>query len=245
MQLPPAVIDTGRRAAAFVYESPWQTKAIMGGGLLVLAWYLGRGDKPPIPDTPENREWLARVLMTEQSFAKHPINYDEWGGIAWVAINRAARKGHGSIKKAVLTSGWFGATPPARMRSGKLLTSGRGPLAVEYVNRIFDGRETNPIGKRWHFVHPCGMPRCSKTEWVRRAKTKTRKCQWIWGCGTRWMPLWAVAKSAGGKAQFDPQRTGAAVFAEAEAEPEYGSTHDYRLAYDTEAARGLVGIRRG
>ena len=177
-------------------------------GLWFILRWLFTGDKPPVADTPGNREWLARVLMTEQSFPGRGVNYGEWGGIAWVAINRAARRST-TIKKAVLTSDWFGTSPPARMVSKSLLTRGNGPKAVAFADAVFDGRTRNRIGSRWHFVHVAGFKRCDRVGADLSNKfvcTSTR-------AGLRRLPRWSVAKGeVGGRAGYRPIEIGAARF---------------------------------
>lgn len=192
-----------------LHTVPWWGYAL-GAGASWAAYYFLWLDTPELPDTPENREWLARILMTEHN---NPKSKTEWLGIAWVAINRAVSQGK-TIRQVVDTSAWFGASPPDRLYGNALLTKGRGPEAVALADKIFEGDTSNPIGKREKFVHPGGMPKCSAFEWVTRAKTQTRACRYVPGYGMRWMPYWITAPMYGGTATNFPLRQGAAVFAE-------------------------------
>ena len=166
--------------------------------------------KPGIPDTPENREWLARVMMTEQAFGGKEPDYREWAGIAYIAINRSKRTNK-SIRQVVHASDWFGADPPARMTSGSLLRTGNGPLAWAFANAIFDGKVWNPVGPRWHFIHiapfdPCSEPGAHLSDKFVCADTGPRY-------GTRKIPRWSVARSQpGGRADYLPVNVGTARF---------------------------------
>lgn len=174
------------------------------------AWTIGK--KPAIPDTFENREWLARILMTEQSFYGVSIGYLEWAGIAWVAINRAEKKGK-TIRQIVDSARWFGSTPPDRLYSDTLLSKGNGPAAVAFANRLFEGRALNPIAQRQSFLHPGGMKRCEAAGRSPGEVANDYICAPMDKFGYRWVPQWIVSPTQGGVAVNEPQVAGNAVFA--------------------------------
>ncbi len=168
-------------------------------GWAVLRSFIRYARRPPIPDTAENREWLARILMTEAAFRGEP-DYEEWAGISWVAINRALRSGTGRVRVVVDTSSWFGKAPPARMYPDSLLRTGNGPKAVAFVNAIFEGKVANFIGDRWHFFHISGMPTCSQT-WAKNASGSRICIDYGGDLGKHWAPKWGVHPFDGGSAK--------------------------------------------
>jgi len=177
-------------------------------GWLTLRTLLRYTRRPPIQDTAENREWLARILMTEAAFRGEP-DYKEWAGISWVAINRAIKAGHGRIRPIVDASGWFGKAPPSRMYGRDLLTKGNGPKAVAFVNSLFEGKVGNFISSRRLFFHITGMPKCN------RAGVKSGRyiCIDYGEHGKHKAPLWGVHPSDGGSAKTNPLRGKRTVFA--------------------------------
>lgn len=185
----------------------------LGAGVLVLAISRAASAtvRVPISKTPENVEWLARVLMVEQSASGREPPWDEWAGIAWVAINRAAKL-NASIREVLLRESypvWFGASPPDRLYADDLLLKGNGPKALTFADRVLDGQVENPIGVRISFVHPKGLARCEQA-----GVLESRRICVMTSAGLRWLPVWAVSKDDGGVAKLDPMQHGAAVFAE-------------------------------
>lgn len=192
------------------------------------AW-TGAG-KPRIPDTPENRDWLTRLLLTETGDVG---DKEEWAAIAYVAINRAEawqatadrklRQGkplsawavqhypNMAIKAISDTSGWFGSTPPEKFTSGTILTHPRAGKVRSFVDDIFDGAIANPIGPRKMFVHPGGMPECGVPAGTKN-RDGSRVCRET-EFGYRWIPIWAIPSEEGGRAEYDPQKEGRAIFA--------------------------------
>lgn len=205
---------------------------VVGGALLgysLLRWVFARARRfAAALATPSNQEWLARILLTE---AGDIDDEEEWAGIAWVAMNRAAQwkaqvegkmaRGEAlsswalenypdsSVRAVVATSGWFGDTPPARLSSDGILQGRRAAHALEFAGRLLSGVVSNPVGDRTHFVHPSGMPRCGPEG----ERTKSRVCRQT-AYGLRWMPYWAIDPVEGGSAEYTPVGQGRAVFAD-------------------------------
>lgn len=179
---------------------------VVGGGLLTysfLRWAFRR--RSPVSVSVENQEWLARILLTE---AGDIDDEEEWAGIAWVALNRAAAA-NTTVREVVATKAWFGAAPPARLFSAGILEGRRAAHALEFAGRVLAGEVENPIGDRTHFVHPSGMPRCDSEG----AATRSRVCRRTY-YGLRQMPYWAIDSAEGGSAEYTPEGHGRAVFAE-------------------------------
>ena len=212
----------------------WVPVAAALGVLLLVrkafAWS-GTG-KPKIPDTPDNREYLTRILLVE---AGDTLDKDEWAAIAYAAINRAERwyaaadkkirEGRAlspwaqqhypdrGVKAVVDSAGWFGNDEPrARLNSAEILRHNLAGRVRSFVDDIFDGKVTNPIGPRRLFVHHGGMPRCAVEGETSTSRGETRVCRQT-DFGLRWLPDWIIATSEGGRAENDPIVVERAVFA--------------------------------
>lgn len=166
---------------------------------------------------PDDAEFLARIVVFEAASAD-PL---EWSGIMWVALNRAARD-RAAVRDIVATTAWFGGGERGRAaveavqapggRGYRSPTGRRAPpdssswnAALTHAHKILNGQEGNPIGRRTHFVHPAGLPRCELP-----AGTPTsdgRIC--VEGHA---LPTWAVSRELGGRAEFAPIKVGRAVF---------------------------------
>lgn len=152
-------------------------------------------------DDPENRDYLARVLTMETRM-RGPA--DELTGIAWVVVNRATQSLTGRIKDVVATTRWTGTASRGyyEVVGGTMVGTPPYNAAYALAGQVLSGRVPNPIGPRGHFVHPAGMPSCASG------------CSERTMCVEGWcLPRWAVSKSAGGKAEYEPIRLGRAVFA--------------------------------
>lgn len=193
------------------------------------AW---RGGKPKIPDTPENREYLTRILLVE---AGDTLDRDEWAAIAYVAVNRAERwyataerkirqgkelslwaREHypnRGVKAVVDAVGWFGSDEPrGRLNSPELLGHTLAGRMRSFADDVFDGRIKNPIGPRTMFVHPSGMKACGAEGVSKTSSGETRVCRST-AFGLRWIPDWAISSTEGGRAENEPVEEGRAVFA--------------------------------
>ena len=209
-------------------DMPW--KWLVGGLGLFAIWWLMKESKDPKPQprpiapakpepkdefsgsplwrkpTVEDEEYLAKVIVKE---AGDTSAGPEWGGIAWVAINRANRK-KVSIKDVVAVTSWPGGGPRGRafvadIKSDRPMESSRYPSALDIASSILRGEVPNPIGKRRHFVHKRGLKRCNAPE-----GTKIGKFICI---GGRKLPAWIVGKAQGGLAGYTPIDVGRATFA--------------------------------
>ena len=201
-----------------------------GLGLIGLAWRGGLLDgalRTDATDKATEAEWLARLVLTEGGGGV--IGGPEGVGIAQTALNRVRLKGFPTVQEAVTKDAgraWFGerrsggycyATEtmacPGRTRGGKTVTEAKSfPRAVAFAQEMLDGRHPNPIGSRTHFVHPGAFKRrwgaCppgpDSPKWMCADPGK--------GVGPVRMPLWAVSRSAGGRAAYEPRWLGRAVF---------------------------------
>jgi|ETNvirnome_2_300_1030623.scaffolds.fasta_scaffold01500_10 hypothetical protein len=209
-----------------------------GLGLIGLAWRGGLLDGALQTAATENAteaDWLARLILTEGGGGV--IGKPEGVGIAQTALNRVRLKGFPTIQEAVTVKAgkaWFGGRRtkgycyltetkacPGRTRGGKTVSEAKSfPRAVAFAQEMLAGTQGNPIGNRTHFVHP----KAFKRKWGPCAPGDPMSKRWMCadpgkGLGPVRMPLWAVARSAGGKATHEPKWVGRALFSGLGADP--------------------------
>jgi len=189
----------------------WIVPIIVGvvGGLI----YLG---KRALELSDEDVEYLARVVIMEHAQVGPG---EEWAGIMWVALNRAAGKGK-TVREVVVTSAWPGGgargqayVEAIQQSGGEGYRSGYGHRAppdssywseaLSFARQVVDRQVDNPIGPRKHFFHPGGMPGCGNLAEGEWNETGSRCCV----DGRLW-PAWGMPEQA----EFPPIRVGTAVF---------------------------------
>jgi hypothetical protein len=186
-------------------------------GIFALAWWLMKTPKGPSGSSAtEDQLYLARLLTIEAG--DQPPN-PEHVAIAQVAWNRSQRR-KVPVKTVVASTSWFGRGAAARKRIEQLnqvspLPGGKMtddhqhfPGYLRVARDITSGAGSSPIGKREHFVHIGSMPRAP--EGIANGDPIGTKFINIDG---RKVPKWAVSKSAGGTARYEPMRVGRATFA--------------------------------
>ena len=176
---------------------------LLGGGLLALAAATAAVRRlSGIAATPENAEWLARIILTE---AHRPLSA-EGAAIGQVVINRARRAlVDRSIRGVLGADGgkWFGAahSPGWYTATGDAITRRTSwPAALALAGALLRGEPDDLIGAREFFVHPWGFDACASN-----ADCGSWRCgSFPNGVGQRCVPARHVARADGGTAPHAP-----------------------------------------